>query len=191
LDESLEEDKIIGSVRQWVETVVVNLNLCPFAKRELLNKRVRFSITPAITEAQLLQALQVELELLESESSIETTLLIHPQVLQNFYDYNQFLNDADQLLVEMELVGIFQIASFHPDYQFGDTGPDDLENYTNRSPFPLLHIIREDSLERVIAEFKDVEQIPARNIATINALGREKLEALLQACFDDVAEEEL
>ncbi|MFT5132133.1 MAG: hypothetical protein ACI9SC_000597 [Gammaproteobacteria bacterium] len=191
MDESLEEDKIIGSVRQWVETVVVNLNLCPFAKRELLNKRVRFSITPAITEAQLLQALQVELELLESESSIETTLLIHPQVLQNFYDYNQFLNDADQLLVEMELVGIFQIASFHPDYQFGDTGPDDLENYTNRSPFPLLHIIREDSLERVIAEFKDVEQIPARNIATINALGREKLEALLQACFDDVAEEEL
>ena len=164
---------------------MVGLNLCPFAKRELVNDRVRFAVTDSTTEEQLLAALQAELELLNNDANIETTLLIHADVLQDFYDYNQFLNIADQLLLQMNLDGVYQVASFHPHYQFGGTDPDDAENYTNRSPYPMLHIIREESLERAIAGYPDVDQVPERNITLMNGLGKEKLKALLQACFDD------
>jgi hypothetical protein len=173
----------ITSVRQWVETVVIGLNLCPFAKRELVNNRVRFAVTNATTEKALLEALWVELELLERDPSVETTLLILPAVLQDFLEYNQFLNYAEALLVQMELDGIYQIASFHPDYQFAGTASDDVENYSNRSPYPLLHLLREESLERAIAGHPDVRGIPARNIDLMKSMGLERLRALLLACF--------
>lgn len=177
-------DNIIRPVRRWVETLVVGLNLCPFAKRELVKNRVRFSVTAATTEEQLLVDLQTELELLNSEEEVETTLLIHPDVLQDFYEYNQFLNYADGLLVQMGLEGVYQIASFHPDYQFVGTGSEDVENYTNRSPYPMLHLIREESLERAIASYPDTDQIPERNIELLKRLGHDKIRALFQACFD-------
>ena len=180
----MTEQQVIRCVQQWVETVVVDLNLCPFAKRELVKDRVRFVVCDAATEEALLSALQNELELLENDSAIETTLLIHPQVLLDFFNYNQFLDYADQLLVAMKLDGIYQIASFHPDYQFQGAGPDDAENYSNRSPFPMLHLLREDSLEKVIADYDNVEEIPARNIALMNDMGRERLNSLLQACLN-------
>jgi hypothetical protein len=173
-------DKTELTVRRWLESVVIELNLCPFAKRELINDRVRFAETDARTEVQLLQALEAELERLVGDASIETTLLIHPQVLADFADYNQFLELADGLLLQMELDGVFQIASFHPDYQFADTHPDDAENYTNRSPFPLLHLLREKSLARAIEHTPDVDQIPMRNIHTMNELGTEKLKLLFR-----------
>ena len=122
--------------------------------------------------------------MLNKDESIETTLLIHPRVLQEFYHYNQFLNAADGLLVQMDLSGVFQIASFHPDYQFGGTQPDDVENFTNKSPYPLLHLIREDSLERAIAQYPDSDQIPERNITLLNSLGRNKVQTLLLSCFE-------
>jgi len=168
-----------------VKNVVVGLNLCPFAKRELVKNRVRFSVTDAVTEEHLLEALKAELELLDSDDSVETTLLIHPNVLQDFYDYNQFLDLADSLLEQMVLVGVYQIASFHPDYRFGGTQPDDVENYTNRSPYPMLHLLREVSLEQAIADYPDPDQIPERNIALLKSLGRKKMRTLLQDCFDD------
>jgi hypothetical protein len=180
----LEDDKIVRSVRQWVESFVVDMNLCPFAKRELVKNRVRFAVTKAATEEQLLMALQAELELLASDPSVETTLLIHSEVLQDFYDYNQFLDYADRLLVQMRLRGVYQIASFHPNYQFGGTDSADVENYTNRSPYPVLHLIREESLARVIADYPNVDQIPERNIELMNSLGQDKLEKLMQACFN-------
>lgn len=186
----MQEGEIVASVRQWLESVVVNLNLCPFAKRELVKERVRFAVTEATTEEQLLMALQAELEVLDSDPLLETTLLIHPEVLQDFYDYNQFLNYADSLLVQMGLEGVYQIASFHPHYQFDGTVADDVENYTNRSPLPLLHILREASLERVIAESADIAQIPARNITLMNNLGHAQLAALLQACFQTAEKSE-
>ena len=130
--------------------------------------------------------LQAELELLDSEEGVETTLLIHPGVLQDFYEYNQFLNYTDSLLAQMGLEGVYQIASFHPDYQFAGSGPDDVENYTNRSPYPMLHLIREDSLERAIASYPDSDQIPGRNMELLKSLGRDKVQALLQACYDAV-----
>lgn len=107
-------DNIKDSVRRWLETVVIDLNLCPFAKRELIKNRIRFTVTEANNEALLLESLQTELELLNDSADIETTLLIHPHVLQDFYDYNDFLNLADECLVIMQLDGIYQIASFHP-----------------------------------------------------------------------------
>lgn len=177
------DEEIIHAVRQWVETFVVGMNLCPFAKRELVKKRVRFVTTAATTAEQLLQVLQTELELLNEDPSVETTLLIHPAVLQDFYDFNDFLGCADSLLVDMELEGIYQLASFHPDYQFGGTRPGDAENYTNRAPYPILHLLREESLERVIADYPDVDDIPERNIALMNRLGQDKLEALLKLCL--------
>jgi len=180
----LEDDKIIASVRQWVESFIVGMNLCPFAKRELVKSRVRFAVTEAATDDQLMTALQAELELLDRDSSVETTLLIHPKVLQDFDDYNQFLNFADRFLAQLRLGGVYQIASFHPDYQFGGTDLNDAENYTNRSPYPMLHLIREESLERVITDYPDVDQIPERNIELMNRLGQDKLQALMQACLD-------
>ncbi len=177
------DEEIILAVRQWVETFVVGMNLCPFAKRELVKNRVRFVTTAATTAEQLLQVLQTELELLNADPSVETTLLIHPAVLQDFYDFNDFLGFADSLLVDMELEGIYQVASFHPDYQFGGTRSGDAENYTNRAPYPVLHLLREESLERVIADYPDVDDIPERNIELMNSLGQDKLQALLKSCL--------
>ena len=181
----MEDEDIIRSVRHWVQSLVVGLNLCPFAKRELVRNRVRFSVTAATTEAQLSSALRAELERLNDDSSIETTLLIHPRVLRSFHEYTRFLKSADRLLAKMKLEGVYQIASFHPDYQFGDAGVDDAGNYTNRSPYPMLHLLREDSIERAIADYPDVGQIPLRNIALMQSMGRDKLQILLQACLID------
>jgi hypothetical protein len=180
----LKDNEIIESVQRWVESFVVDMNLCPYAKRELIKNRVRFALTAAETEEELLIALQTELELLHGDSAIETTLLIHAKVLQVFDDYNQFLNHADRLLQQMGFEGVYQIASFHPHYQFGGTDPDDAENYTNRSPYPMLHIIREDSVAQAIADSPNAEQIPVRNIELMNQLGQDKLQALMQACID-------
>ncbi|MEZ5592128.1 MAG: DUF1415 domain-containing protein [Gammaproteobacteria bacterium] len=179
----MQHAHIIKPVQHWVEHLVIGLNLCPFAKHEWEKNRIRFTVSDAINEEQLLMALQAELELLNADSTVETTLLIHPEVLQDFFDYNQFLDYADRLLTQMELDGIYQIASFHPDYQFAGTAPDDVENYTNKSPYPMLHLIREDSLEQAIAHYPAVDQIPERNIEHLKNLGQSKMQALLHACF--------
>lgn len=180
----MNNDDILNPVRHWLEKSVIGLNLCPFAKREYVNNRVRFSVSEAASEEQLLAALITELELLNKDDSIETTLLIHPAVLQNFYDYNDFLDVADGLLIELNLEGIYQIASFHPDYQFADTDYDDIENFTNRSPYPLLHIIREHSLELALAGYDNADEIPQRNIALLKEMGKDKVQALFQSYFD-------
>jgi len=173
-----DPDAITAAVRYWVENFVVGLDLCPFAGRELRRERIRFAVTPATTEAELLANLQAELDLLDTNPEIETTLLIHPQVLQDFADYNQFLDTADDLLRAAGVDGIYQIASFHPDYQFAETAAADVENYTNRSPCPLLHLLREQSLERAIASYPDTARIPERNIALMKRLGIARLKQL-------------
>lgn len=172
------EATVIAATRHWVETVVVGLNLCPFAQRELQRDTVRFAVTAATTERALLEALADELARLETDPGVETTLLIHPQVLDDFIDYNDFLDDADTLLANAGLDGIYQIASFHPRYQFADTEPDDPENYTNRSPFPLLHLLRESSVARAVDTYADVEGIPERNVDTMRGLDAVTLLAL-------------
>jgi len=173
------ESTAVLAVRRWVDSLVVGLNLCPFAKTELINERVRFVECPAQSEVALLDALTIELELLETTPALETTLLVHPNVLHDFADYNQFLNEVDALLVGLQFEGVFQVASFHPDYQFGGTAIDAAENYTNRSPYPLLHILREASLERVIAAHPDTAEIPQRNVELMNSMGSAALRAML------------
>ena len=170
---------IIAATKQWVETVVVGLNLCPFARRPLLDGRVRFTVTDAETEAELIEALRSELSLLTEDPTVETTLLIHPKTLLDFYDFNDFLPIADDLVLDLALQGVVQIASFHPDYQFEGTAPDDIQNDTNRSPSPMLHLLREDSLARAIEAYPDVAQIPARNVALMQSMGRSEVQALL------------
>ncbi|GAA5317475.1 MAG: DUF1415 domain-containing protein [Candidatus Pelagadaptatus aseana] len=181
---TLEQQAIADVVRHWVETLVVDLNLCPFAKRELVKGRIRFTVTEVDSQGLLLDVLRQEFELLQSHPEIETTLLIHPQVLRDFFDYNDFLESAETLLQQLQLEGIYQIAGFHPDYQFAGTTAADVENYTNRTPYPLLHLIREDSLERAIANYPDPDNIPSRNIQLMQELGEAKIKAMLQACFD-------
>ena len=180
----MTHSQTIASARQWVETVVVGLKLCPFANRVLEDGQVRFAVTDAENEAELLVALRSELNLLTRDSAVETTLLIHPQTLLDFYDFNDFLQIADDLLTDLALQGIVQIASFHPDYQFGGTAPDDVQNYTNRSPNPMLHLIREDSLARAIGAYPDVAQIPTRNVALMQSMGSAKARALLARCAE-------
>ncbi|ODM31712.1 hypothetical protein A6779_06000 [Marinobacter adhaerens] len=179
------ETEIISATRKWVEEVVVGYNLCPFAKRELVRNRVRFVVSEAKTEDELLQALHSELQRLEDEPEIETTLLIHPDVLQDFELYNEFLDAADGLLAYLDMEGVYQIASFHPGYQFEGTEPDAAENYTNRSPFPMLHLLREASLEAAIDSYPDVDSIPQRNIELMNELGSEKMRSILRSCVGE------
>ncbi|WP_417516823.1 DUF1415 domain-containing protein [Marinobacter sp.] len=178
----MSEELVVQATRKWVEDVVVGYNLCPFAKRELVRDRVRFVVSDADNEDSLLQALQTELLRLDDEPEIETTLLIHPHVLQSFADYNEFLDAADGLLTYLDLEGVYQIASFHPDYQFAGTESDAAENYTNRSPFPMLHLLREASLEAAIDSHPDVDGIPLRNIELMNQLGAEKMRTVLANC---------
>lgn len=186
--EQLSDAAVTAAVERWIRSVVVELDLCPFAQRELDAERVRLAVTDATSEEQLLESLQRELLLLGKNSSTETTLLIHPQVLKNFSDYNQFLSLVDLLLQESGLESIYQVASFHPDYQFAGTSVGDAENFTNRSPFPMLHILREESVARAVASFPDVDQVPQRNIQKMNALGVARLRKLLDSCAGDSQE---
>lgn len=173
----------IDATRHWLESVVIDLNLCPFAKRELVKERIRFAVTDATTEEALLLALHDELQILDADDSVATTLLIHPQALQDFHHYNDFLAEADGLLAHLGYEGTYQVASFHPDYQFGGTEPDDAENYTNRCPYPMLHLLREDALAEAIDSYPNTDNIPVDNIAKVTALGAEHMRALLKRCL--------
>jgi len=182
--QAISTTESVRRTQRWLERVVVALDLCPFAKREFLNQRVRFKESAASTQEQLLQDLVVELALLNRRPDIETTLLIHPKVLQDFDAYNQFLDFADSVIMQMKLEGVFQIASFHPHYQFANTHVDDVQNFTNRSPCPLLHILREASLAGVIDRHSDIRKIPHDNIQLMRSLGAEYMQNLLASCSD-------
>ena len=165
----------IEQTQHWLEQAVIGLNLCPFAKAVHTKGQIRWVHSPA-TEVQALMAdLVHELQLLAAADpdAIDTTLLVHPQVLVDFLDYNDFLDLADAALEELGLQGVLQIASCHPQYQFEGTAPDDAENRSNRSPHPTLHLLREDSVERAVAAFPEAESIYERNIETLRALGPE------------------
>lgn len=165
--------EIIDSTRLWLEKSVIGLGLCPFAQPAYENRRVRFYVSESKSAEELLRELESELNyLVTHESKIcETTLLIHPWVMGDFADYNDFISICDAALVELELEGELQIASFHPQYQFADTDPDDIENYTNRSPYPTLHLLREHSIDLAIAGSVNTDEIYLRNIRTLRGLG--------------------
>ena len=171
----MDSQAVSAAVSRWLDTFVVGMNLCPFAGQEIAQERVRLVVSEARDEDTLLAALQEEVLALAEDASIETTLLIHPLVLNDFLDYNDFLGVCDTLLQDMNAEGEFQIASFHPLYRFAETAAEDPENYANRSPYPLLHILRESSVTRAVETHPDVDQIPAGNIARLNELGSARL----------------
>jgi uncharacterized protein len=165
----------IEKTQQWLEKAVIGLNLCPFAKAVHTKNQIRWVLSAAQTPEDLLRELTHEMQVLASAdpANIDTTLLIHPQVLNDFLDYNDFLDLADGALEELELDGVLQIASFHPQFQFEGTQPEDISNYSNRSPFPTLHLLREDSVEKAVSAFPEAESIFERNIETLEALGQD------------------
>ncbi len=173
-------EQTIAATRTWVERAVIGLNLCPFAKAVQVKGLVRYVASAAVTVEQLAEELTRELLLLQAAApdEIDTTLLIHPGVLTDFYDYNDFLGAADDILAGLGLEGELQIASFHPDYQFADTAPDAIENHTNRSPYPTLHLLRESSLDAAVAAFPDAADIFEKNIETMRRLGHAGWQAL-------------
>jgi len=166
---------IINAVQNWLERAVIGLNLCPFARAVHVRGQIRYVVTTATDPTQLVEALTAELNHLHESDpeTIDTTLLIHPWVLEDFSDYNEFLDIADVILAGMGLEGEIQIASFHPDYQFSGTQRDDASNFTNRSPYPILHLLREDSIDRAVASVPDTDAIYKRNIATLKKLGKD------------------
>ena len=176
-----DDEHVEADVRRWLERAVIGLNLCPFAKAVYAKQQVRIVVSDATTERALLEQLGEEMALLRDTpvEIIDTTLLVHPRVLQDFLDYNDFLDDADALLEAMELDGVLQVASFHPHYQFADTQPDDAENLTNRAPHPILHLLREDSVDRAVAAYAEPDAIIDRNVATMRELGAEGFRKLL------------
>lgn len=163
----------IAATRLWLERAVIGLNLCPFAKAVVVKDQVRFVLSEATTPEALLEVLGEELLRLRGTppSELDTTLIVHPQVLGDFLEYNDFLDEADDLIEALELDGTLQVASFHPDYQFAGTAPDEIGNYTNRAPYPTLHLLREDSVARAVAAYPEPDRIIDRNLATLEQLG--------------------
>ncbi|MCY7315182.1 MAG: DUF1415 domain-containing protein [Rubrivivax sp.] len=163
----------IAATRVWLDKAVIGLNLCPFAKAVHGKDQIRWVSSSASTPQALLLELQAELQLLAATdpAAIDTTLIVHPQVLQDFLDFNDFLDVADQTLTDLDLDGVLQIASFHPDYRFADAAQGDMGHFSNRSPYPTLHLLREDSIARAVAAVPDAADIYKRNIQTLRALG--------------------
>lgn len=175
----MQNSKFIIATKLWLEQIVIGLELCPFAKHAL--GAIEYSLSEAQDERHLLADLEQACLKLKSDAGVETLLLIHPNVLQDFDVYNQFLAYAEGLLEVMQLEGEIQLASFHPDYQFADTDFDSAENFTNRSPFPMLHLLREASVEHAVSSYPDVEAIPQRNIERMQELGTAMLKSKLSA----------
>lgn len=173
-------EEAIAATRAWLEKAVIGLNLCPFAKAVYAKHQIRYVVSAARTPAELQADLTSELLALESASpeDIDTTLLIHPHVLQDFFDFNDFLDIADATVAQLGFEGRLQVASFHPHYQFADAPSEDISNFTNRSPYPVLHLLREASVERAVAAFPDAAEIFEKNIETMRRLGREGWEKL-------------
>jgi len=168
-------ERVIAETRAWVRRAVIGLNLCPFARAVDAKDQIRYVVSDAADAETLLATLCVELQRLADTdpAQVDTTMLIHPGVFADFADFNDFLELADAAVEELQLDGVLQVASFHPQFQFADTEPDDITNATNRSPYPTLHLLREDSVDRAVAAFPEAEDIFERNMATLEKLGPE------------------
>ena len=176
-------DTVLAHTQRWLEKAVIGLNLCPFAKAVHAKGQIRWVVSEATTTEALLGGVVQELQALAAADPalIDTTVIVHPQVLHNFYDFNDFLGVAEDRLLELGLEGVLQIASFHPDYQFANAKADDIGNYSNRSPYPTLHLLREHSISRALATGPGAEVIDERNQRTLKMLGLRGWQDLFKA----------
>ncbi|HDR8938617.1 TPA: DUF1415 domain-containing protein [Burkholderia vietnamiensis] len=181
-------DDILAATRHWLARAVIGLNLCPFAKSVYVKDQVRYAISEATTLEDALADLETELRALEAADPqrIDTTLLIFPRVFADFVDYNDALFFADRLVQQLRLGGVLQIASFHPAYRFEGSEADDIENYTNRAPYPMLHLLREDSIARAVDAFPDASAIYEKNQQTLRRLGHDGWREWMERPGDDV-----
>ncbi len=170
-----DDAAILAATKHWLARAVIGLNLCPFAKSVYIKEQIRYVVSRAQTDREVLDELAAELLYLADADPalIDTSLLILPQALSGFADYNDLLPRAQRAVKRARLSGVLQIAGFHPDYQFSDSAPDDIENYTNRAPYPILHLLREDSITRGVQAFPDAASIYERNQQTLRRLGHE------------------
>jgi hypothetical protein len=173
----------ITATQTWLQTIIIEHNICPFAKREFDYQAIRFALHDESDIEKLLMALIDECQLLTANDNIETTLLIYANAFADFDDYLDFLALAEDLLIEQDYEGVYQLASFHPQYCFDGVASDDASNYTNRSPYPMLHLLRESSIERALKNYPNPERIPARNIDYTRQLGLHTMQALLANCY--------
>jgi hypothetical protein len=175
-------DAVVAATRHWLTGAVIGLNLCPFAKAVHVKGQIRYAVSDAVDMEGVLADLETELQTLVAVNpdAVDTTLLIVPRALSDFLDYNDCLFFAERMLKQLRLEGIVQIASFHPFYQFEGSEPDDIENYTNRAPYPILHLLREDSIERAVQAFPDAEEIYERNQETLRRIGLAGWAALMK-----------
>ncbi|WP_298628454.1 DUF1415 domain-containing protein [uncultured Legionella sp.] len=160
----------------WVRSFIIEHNVCPFAKGPVNKGQLKIAVSETTKKAQALEELMTEILFLDQNPTIETTLLVFSHAFKDFFTYLDFVDLAEQLLVVQGYEGTYQLATFHPNYFFADTDPDDLSNYTNRSPYPMVHLLREDMLERAIAAYGDTDKIPEKNIAKMNELGLKVLQ---------------
>ncbi len=174
-----DNNRIIIHCRNWINDVVIGLNFCPFAKPEMDRERVRFTVSDHAPLEQNLQFFADELLTLDDKPETETSLLIFPYGMEDFDDYLELLELSQEILASIGFEGKFQLASFHPDYCFDGCEPEAAENYTNRSPWPMLHLIREDSVTRAVENYPEAEKIPERNIALARKLGSEAMQKML------------
>ncbi|KVW24833.1 DUF1415 domain-containing protein [Burkholderia ubonensis] len=181
-------DAILAATRHWLARAVIGLNLCPFAKSVYVKDQVRYAISEATTLEDALADLETELRRLDAADpqQVDTTLVIYPHAFAEFLDYNDALFFADRLVRQLKLDGVLQIASFHPRYQFDGTEPDDIENYTNRAPYPILHLLREDSIARAADAFPDASAIYEKNQETLRRLGHDGWRDWMSRPGDDV-----
>ncbi len=180
LDFMLTEEEVLEQTRAWLEKAVIGLNLCPFAKAVYVKNQVRLVVSKARHADDLLEELDRELDLLVATPAehIDTTLLIHPSLFEDFLDFNDFFEIADGVVDEHGLEGVIQLASFHPQFQFDGTEPDDISNYTNRAPFAILHLLREESVDKAVEVFPEADAIFEQNIDTLEKLGHQGWKAL-------------
>ena len=178
--ETPSDETLIAATREWLEKAVIGLNLCPFAKAVHVRGQIRYFVSRAATLDDLLDDLERELRLLAATDAAQTdtTLIIHPHIFNDFLAYNDFLERTDELVEELGLTGELQVASFHPQYQFAGTEADDITNYTNRSPYPMLHLLRESSVDTAVAAFPEAESIYLKNMETLRKLGHSGWAAL-------------
>ncbi|MDH4375457.1 MAG: DUF1415 domain-containing protein [Ramlibacter sp.] len=168
------EDLVVSRTRRWLTHAVVGLNLCPFAKAVMAKGQVHYAVTPATGWSDLLAALEQEVDgLMACAPELrDTSLLIAPQALPDFFEFNGFIGEAERLLARRELEGVLQLAHFHPQFEFAGADPDDIAHFTNRSPYPTLHLLRADSITRAVQAFPDASAIYDTNIATLRRMGR-------------------
>ncbi len=160
----MDEESIIKSTQYWLKHTVIGNNFCPFAKREFDNANIHYEVVDETNQTEQLHSLINELQRLDTNNELTTALVIYPRGLESFFDYLDFLRIADELLYQQNYEGVYQLASFHPDYCFEDVKQDDPSNYTNRSPYPVVHILRESAVENAIESYPNADKIPERNI---------------------------